>query len=156
MHKNMIVLRNKFYILIILSFIQLSSCSPVKNETNTNDEDQYLYKGEYLNGKKNGNWCYFFFEENVTIKGSYLEGEKQGKWSINLIDDYKKIIINYKTGKINGDFWTLQCGDTISLERYNNDKKVFGPMIINEKDTIVQNSNIGAEFSFSLFDEIND
>ena len=39
-----------------------------------------MFEGEYLNGKKNGNWKEYNRKGSLMFEGEYLNGKKNGNW----------------------------------------------------------------------------
>ena len=54
--------------------------------------------GNYMNGKKDGEWIEFNDNREVEIKGTYKDGKKDGLWIWPL--DYGKKEIIYKNNEI--------------------------------------------------------
>lgn len=53
--------------------------------------DWVMSKGQYINGKKNGNWIENFNkEEGIYQRGDYLDGNRVGKWQNALYDRTKE------------------------------------------------------------------
>ena len=73
----------------------------------------YRFKGEYLNGKKNGKGKEYNNQGTLIFEGEYLNGKK---WNGIEYDEFGKIISEIKNGK--GTFRKYECGKLIYEEEY--------------------------------------
>ena len=57
------------------------------------------HKGNYKNGKKEGEWFTYWTNGKLFRKGSYKNDEKEGEWARNSDNDFYSVIETYKNGK---------------------------------------------------------
>ena len=68
-------------------------------ELNTN---QWIFKGEYLNGKRNGKGKEYYHNNKLLFEGEYINGKRNGKGKEYYYDDKLKFEGEYINGERNG------------------------------------------------------
>ena len=105
-----------------------------KDDKNNNDKDLILeYKGEFYNGKFNGEGKLYSEDGNIIFEGKFLNDRPfEGKRKI--YDKTGKIIgeVNIKCGKSNGPLWLKTRyeefeGEDIDDKHWNGKYKLFNP-----------------------------
>ena len=64
--------------------------------------DQLMYEGGYINGKKNGEGKIYYYSGTVMYEGEFKDGKRHGKGKEYNYDENLKFEGEYKEGKING------------------------------------------------------
>ena len=62
------------------------------------NSDKLYIKGNYINGKRNGIYTWYFENGNIQSQGEYTDGYKTGDWKDYYSDGSLKKTINYKDG----------------------------------------------------------
>lgn len=65
-------------------------------------KDVLLFKGQYINGLKEGAWTYYNMKGEVILRAVYKEDIKVGNWKYYYGKDTLASVIPYSNGKING------------------------------------------------------
>ena len=118
--------------LSIVNYIELSGKYTVEDrngitkEYNSNN-DKLIFKGEYLNGKRNGKGKEYFDEEHIRYVGQYLNGKRNGKGKEYYKNEQLKFNGEYLNGKKNGKCKEYYKTGSLQFEgEYLNGKKWNG------------------------------
>ena len=81
------------------------------------------FKGEYKEGKKVGDWTYWYTNGQKKLEGSYVSGEKQGNWKNWYKNSQIRIDSNYNKGKLVGkNTWWHENGKKKKVAEYRDGK----------------------------------
>ena len=102
-----------------------------KTHTPFYGEDQIYSEGNYKNGKKEGEWIFYDYDNNPAAKGNYKDGKANGEWITydeetqftgKVIGYYNngelKSKRNYKDGKKEGEWIFYYKNGQIKLKEY--------------------------------------
>ena len=112
----------------------------------TIDRNDLIFKGEHLNGKKNGKGREFYnIESNdyiLKFDGDYLNGKKNGKGKEYYSNGNLKFEGEYLNGERNGEGKEYdENGELLFKGEYFNDKKWNGKAISRNTDYEIRNGN---------------
>lgn len=88
-----------------------------------------IFKGNFLYGKKDGEWLESYKSENIDNnsfyifeKGEYNQGKRVGKWKEYANEDFVWQTSHYSNGKLNGEMINhLKNGGTREIKRFKDD-----------------------------------
>jgi len=90
-----------FLIIVVISSLNSFSQSNIKEKTNS--KGIVIEKGAFENGKKNGEWSYFYDDGVITLKSNYHKGILEGESIRYDLKGNVIAILNYKNGKLTGE-----------------------------------------------------
>jgi hypothetical protein len=71
------------------------------NGEGTLDDNGNIWIGEFINGKKNGQFIYMFASGNL-FKGNYVDDKRCGKGEVRRVDDNSLFEGTYSNDRLNG------------------------------------------------------
>jgi antitoxin component YwqK of YwqJK toxin-antitoxin module len=88
-----------------------------------------IFKGNFLNGKKDGEWIESYKNDDIDNnsfyifeKGKYYQGKRTGKWQEYVNEDFIWKTSYYSNGKLNGEMIShLKNGGKREIKKFNDD-----------------------------------
>ena len=104
------------------------------------------WQGQFLDGKKEGEWITYHDNGQLESKGSFIDGNKDGDWVFFFDNGTIATQLNYKLGKKNGDFVGLYPNGCPQIKGSYLDDEINGIVFWFDNDTTL-NIDISGSYS---------
>ena len=115
-----------------------SYTGPVSNKYKNN---QIMYEGNYLSGKKNEQWIYYFENGKIKRESNYLDGKKHGSWIYYNKTGNIDWVQNYNEGKRDGEWlYYNKLGNLRAVDNFVDGKKDGESIVYSIDGAIIESS----------------